>query len=565
MTLPRYSFLLCHLALAASIFSLHHSLAMLENRGDYTPFGVSQNVSAITLDETHYAAPPMHLAVLHRFAAETDIYEHRSLHANIPFIPTGILAALALGSGSIERAFILSDAIFPALMLLLFYLLSEGLVENRVYRMFIAWCTLAIPFAPQDFTWLAYDSRMNPPIVTRTPQPEISLVFLLLSILLLARSLAAPSRRLYAVVAGFSAGLLIYCYYFYFVGCAAALALLFVVALGWRNWPLARSVFAAGAGALIAAVPYLAVFFLARGEGGQAYILERMARHTRHLYAAPLAQGIILLALIFVYGRRAAFKNPAHTRYLVTAVLVAAGLLVANIHVVTGLDVQNAHFLSRLATPFLFFLAGVTLFHYLERGFLRRKWPSLAFGAAFTVLLASLAAHQCLVASTVAPYQRASSPEMQLVLWLRAHVPPENVVGALSPSLIDLIPALTADYSYVPAGNRSLTATSEIVDRYYELASAAELTEADVARIASRPGKLHPSDLLLTFGLRPDRLTGFVKDYGTFLASRQPVLRYRIDYLVLPAAAAIPGPIAARYLRVARVYTNSEFQVLQLR
>lgn len=538
-------------------------MAAWENGGDYTPFGVSQNVSAITLDETHYAAPPMHLAVLHRFAAETDIYEHRNLHANIPFIPTGILAALAVASGSIERAFILSDVLFPALMLLLFYLLSEGLVESRVCRMFLAWSTLAIPFAPQDFTWLAYDSQLNPPIVTRTPQPEISLVFLLLSVLLLARSLAAPSRRLYALAAGFSAGLLIYCYYFYFVGCAAALGLLFVLAMGWRNWPLARSVFAAGAGAVFAAVPYLVVFVQARGEGGQAYILERMARHTRHFYAAPFVQGAILLALIFVYGRRAAFKNPAHLRYLLTAVLVAAGLLVANIHVVTGLDVQNAHFLSRLATPFLFFLAGVTLFHYLER-FLGRKWPKLALRAAFAALIASLAAHQYLVASNVAAWQRSSSPEMQLVLWLRAHVPPERVVGTLSPGLIDLIPALTADYSYVPAGNRSLTATSEIVERYYELACAAGLSEADVGHIASRPGKLHPSDLLLTFGLRPERLAGFVNGYGTFLAGPQPALRYRIDYLVLPAEAAIPAPIAARYPHASPVYRNAGYRLLQL-
>jgi hypothetical protein len=558
------AFLLFHLALAALVFSLHHTLAALENRGDYTPFGVSENVSAITLDETHYAAPAEHLAVTHRFAAETDVYEHRALHANIPFIPTGILAALTLASGSIERAFVLSDVVFPPLLLLLFYTLSEGMVEGRFNRMLIAWSTLAIPFAPQDFTWLAYDSRLNPPIVTRTPQPEISLVFLLISVLLLARALTLPSRWQQAFTAGLSAGLLIYCYYFYFVGAFAAVALLFLLGLVWRDRPMIRSTLIAGAGAALAALPYLAVFLVARHEGGQAYILERMATHTRHLHPEPLIEGAVLLALVAVYGRRASAKHPAQMRYLVTAVLIAAGLLISNIHVITGIDVQNAHFLSRLSHPFFFFLAAVTLFHLLEPGLLTRRWAQNALRLACALLVGSLAAHQALVASNVAPYQKKTGSEMQLVLWLRSHVPPESVVGSVSPSLITLVPALTADYSYVPTGNRSLTATSEIFERYYELASAMGLSQADVAHIVARPGKLHPSELLLAFGLRPNRIDSFVQGYAVFLARPQPVLKYRIDYLVLPVSAGIPAVLDGRP-GVKPVYSNADFRLVQLR
>jgi hypothetical protein len=554
-----------HLALAALVFSMHHSVAAWENGGDYTPFGVSENVSTITLDETHYAAPAVHLAVLHRFVAETDIYEYRALHANIPFIPTGILAALTFASGSIERAFVLSDVLFPPLLLLLFYMLSEGLVESRFYRMLIAWSTLAIPFAPQDFTWLAYDSRLNPPLVTRTPQPEISLVFLLAAILLLARSLTLPSRWQRAFVAGVSAGLLIYCYYFYFVACFAAVGLLFLLGLVWRNRTLARSAAIAVAGAVLAALPYLAVLLVAHREGGQALILERMATYTRHLYPEPLIEGVVLLAAIVAYGRRASMKSPAHMRYLVTAVLIAAGLLISNIHVITGINVQNAHFLSRLSHPFFFFLAGVTVFHFLERGVLSRVWVRNVLAIAFALLVGSVAAHQALVASHVAPYQRKTGTQMQLVYWLRSNLLPESVVGTVSPSLITLIPALTADYSYVPTGNRSMTATPEIFERFYELASALGLSQADVARIAAKPGNLHPSELFLAFGLPPNRIDEFVQGYGAFLATRQPELKYRLDYLVVPASGGIPSSVITLYPRAVVIYRNVDFQVLRLR
>lgn len=550
--------------LAALIFSMDHSLALLQNHGDYSPFAVSQNVSTVALDETNYAALAVHLAALHRYAPETDVYEQRHLHANVPLIPTAILAALATVSGNIERAFILSDVLFPPLLLLLFYLLSAGLVENRYHRMMIAWGTMAIPFAPQDFTWLGYDHWVNPPIVTRTPQPEISLVFLLIAILLLARSLTVPSRLVHAFAGGFAAGLLIYCYYFYFIGAFFALGILFALGLAWRNRLLARSVFVAGAGALFAAVPYLAILLMSRGEGGQGYMLGRIVTHTRHLYAAPFLQGVLLLAAIAVFGRRASVKNTAHMRFLVTAVLVTAGLLVSNNHVLTGTDVQNAHFLHRLANPLFFFLLCVTAFHYLGRWVLGRSWARIGLHAAFVLFLVSLAAHQRLVASNVAPYQKESRPEMQLVLWIRSHVPPERVVGTISPRLICLIPALTPEYTYVPNGVRSMTSTPEMLRRYYELAAAEGLSQEEVTRQIKIPGKFHPSDLLLTFVLRPNRMAEVAAGYGDFLASGRTGIEYRLDYLVLPASAGIPGPVAARYPHAAQVYRNAEFQLLQV-
>jgi hypothetical protein len=362
-----------------------------------------------------------------------------------------------------------------------------------------------------------------------------------------------------------SVGLLIYCYYFYFVACFAAVGLLFLLGLVWRNRTLARSAAIAVAGAVLAALPYLAVLLVAHREGGQALILERMATYTRHLYPEPLIEGVVLLAAIVAYGRRASMKSTAHMRYLVTAVLIAAGLLISNIHVITGINVQNAHFLSRLSHPFFFFLAGVTVFHFLERGVLSRVWVRNVLAIAFALLVGSVAAHQALVASHVAPYQRKTGTQMQLVYWLRSNLLPESVVGTVSPSLITLIPALTADYSYVPTGNRSMTATPEIFERFYELASALGLSQADVAHIAAKPGNLHPSELLLAFGLRPNRIDEFVQGYGAFLATRQPALKYRLDYLVVPASGGIPSSVITLYPQAVAIYRNVDFQVLRLR
>jgi hypothetical protein len=110
-----------------------------------------------------------------------------------------------------------------------------------------------------------------------------------------------------------------------------------------------------------------------------------------------------------------------------------------------------------------------------------------------------------------------------------------------------------------------MTATPEIFERYYELASAVGLSQADVAHIAAKPGNLHPSELLLAFGLRPNRIDEFVQGYGAFLEARQPALKYRLDYLVLPASGGIPSSVITLYPQAVAVYRNVDFQVLRLR
>jgi hypothetical protein len=240
------------------------------------------------------------------------------------------------------------------------------------------------------------------------------------------------------------------------------------------------------------------------------------------------------------------------------ALLISGGWLIANMHVITGISVQHTHFLSRLSNPFFFFLASITVIRWVERRMPDKRWIEWTLRAGFVGIVGSMAAHQYVVAANVAPFQKRSDPEMNLVLWMRSHLPPERVVGTTSPRLIALIPALTAEFSYVAAGNRSLTSTPEIFDRYYQLASFTGLTEAEVARIARQPGKLHPSELLLTFGLRPKEVEGFIDGYKSFLKNGGDRLRYRLDYLILPASAE---PITG----ADRLYQNKEFQLFSMR
>src|SRR5579884_2892455 len=114
--------LLFHCVLAAFVCSLHHWTALLINHGDYTPFAVSEAVSALTLDETHaYVPPAQRFLLTGSIPAEVDNYERRNSRAGIPFAPAAILGSMGGLLGGLDRAFIAADVIFPACLFLFFY------------------------------------------------------------------------------------------------------------------------------------------------------------------------------------------------------------------------------------------------------------------------------------------------------------------------------------------------------------------------------------------------------------------------------------------------------------
>ena len=205
-----YSFLIANMLLAAVLCSLHHWVAIGKNRGDYTPFAVSPAVSSLTFDETHFYAPlAQRFMSVGRLPAEVDNYERRDSSAGMAFVPAVTLGVMGRLLGTLERAFIAADVLFPALALGLLYAASAGLVHNCTSRFLLAWGTLLIPFAPRTFFWHGYDSLLAAPEFTRTPQPEISFTLLLLALLLSASALESSARRGLAVAAGLLGALIV--------------------------------------------------------------------------------------------------------------------------------------------------------------------------------------------------------------------------------------------------------------------------------------------------------------------------------------------------------------------
>jgi len=190
----------------------------------------------------------------------------------------------------------------------------------------------------------------------------------------------------------------------------------------------------------------------------------------------------------------------------------------------------------------------------------------MAARVALLVLIVGTAARLTSAGIRVAPFQRATNPDIAMLTWIRAHLPAGQVIGTIDPELILLIPALTADYTYAPSGLRSLTSTGEIVGRYFELACLLGESPSEFARAAAVPNHLgHSTELLQALGLSytgdPAVYQSFVDQYRA-VYPRCAAPRWRLDYLIIPANRQA---VARRFPLARVVYSNSLYWLLDIR
>jgi hypothetical protein len=557
-----------HLLAVALVCSLPHWSGILQNRGDYTPFSVSPQVSAITFDESHAYAPPAERFYLTgKLKAETDNFEHRDFSAGIPAVPALILGGMAHLSGDLENAFVLADCIFPPALFLLFFLVARQFILNRHAALFIAWSTLIVPFGFWNSLWLGDDPLIAPLEVTRTPQPELSFLLLFGTAVLLGSALKQSRSIGLLVATAVCSGALVYTYYFFAVAWGLALSLLCIAGIVWKR----RDLSIISVGVLIAmaliAVPYLTQSMQGRAEGGQSFLLERMGLYTHqpHWFALVAAAGAISILLAF--GKRFAEQQPV---FIVLATVIPAALFGMNFQVISGYETQSWHFWKRLALPIFFFVATAWLARFTTSRLNDEKFKKFATvcRAATIVLVLGTSARLIHAGIATAPFQKASGAQVAMLTWIRSHVPENHVIGTTDPELILMIPALTADYTYVPSGLRSLTSLEEIKDRYFELSCLLGLSVKEMAQAAAVPSHLrHSTEVLQVLGLSytGDRevYQEFVNEYATRPACPAP--KRRLDYLLIPRKVGQPSAVAHLFPEIQLVYRDQDYDLLKLR
>ena len=218
-------------------------------------------ISAQTYDETQLYAPgARRFFELGSTNTEVDVFELRDARSGYPILHSVIIGSLAKIVGSLETAWVIAHAVFPAAVWLIFTLTARyvGLATLSAATLAAGICLFA--FGPRNYLLLGTHALIQPLELTRMPQPGLSIIFFLSAIVL--TGLAIERRRnVLVLLAGIAIAANFYSYYYYWVALGLGFSCWTLVALVRKNWLDARTLAAIGCVALVPDYPASCAIF----------------------------------------------------------------------------------------------------------------------------------------------------------------------------------------------------------------------------------------------------------------------------------------------------------------
>lgn len=210
--ISRYLALFVAATIAITTFS-PHLYGYLKFHTQYTPFSLYEK-NQYQRDELYAYAAQVQQVLKGNFIGDTYIWENRN--SSSPFFSEFIsvlpIVFLSLLLGSVKTAFAVSDLIFPATLFFIIYLFLKS-EYPRIFSILAAASVVLLPFfstlIPFIFKggYLWTGTTQDPLLITRTPHPQISLIFLFLALFAAAGAISVDKNkklRKLAVIAGVS-------------------------------------------------------------------------------------------------------------------------------------------------------------------------------------------------------------------------------------------------------------------------------------------------------------------------------------------------------------------------
>src|SRR3990167_10419890 len=156
--------------LISLIYGFPHVLLISRLGVNYTPLALTGE-SRIARDEAFAYAPEVNYILKGHFFLK-DAYVAEYSNYPTPFMgesaPSLVFALLAKLTGSVENAFIAADFIFPPIIFVLLYIITNIFIKNKLYSAAVAFLTViardfiaVIPYPHATFQYLTFAEGQN--------------------------------------------------------------------------------------------------------------------------------------------------------------------------------------------------------------------------------------------------------------------------------------------------------------------------------------------------------------------------------------------------------------------
>jgi len=437
----------------------------------YAPVVVEGNY-----DEGYYALRAAEFFAGDRIVGDINLLEYPDTPAFLPMGNPLILGSLGGILGSIDRAFIVSDFVFPPIIFLFVYLIFRELCVRRDAAIAASAVFMVIPRfglfpAPGTFSFL---DGVQSLYFSRFDYPSITFLFFAGALYFILRTVQR-SDVLSPYGAGVFTGSLFYTYMYDWTYVVGGLFLLIPILLLQRNFGAVKRVALCISVAAVISMPYWINTVSLSAIPTFPDLMERVGIEKGRSFRLEVVwptyvRALGLTVLVWMIG---ALRRRKGLIAFLTAYLLPI-IVLLNLQLITGFVPHPDHWHR---TQFLILAATLTVIglefvRSYEFAFSRlphalmRTVPIVLVG---TSLVWGLYSQEVLAARqfkefTLDPSHRAAYE------WLKENTPRDSVVGVLSPRTNDEIILYTDNNIFVPNGLHTVAPTDEIWRRSMALA-----------------------------------------------------------------------------------------------
>lgn len=456
--------------LVCVIYSLPHIIMSAELGKNYTPFSLSSN-SPIASDETYgYAGFANYIYGGHTLLKDAYVYEYRNFPTpliadNIPAIAYAILAIV---SGSIEKAYIVSDFIFPAILFLMIYLFVKMFVKSNYFALATAFITVisrdlisVIPYPVATYRYLTFADYQDTFLhLSRSPHPQFSLIVLFATFWLFIRLVSKPSRN--PIIPGIFFGLLFYTYMFYFSYFSLFFVLLFVFFALKKEKLICKKLFKAGIiAAAVAAYYFWNVLNFYRTDLAFDFA-QKLSRPQFAISPTLLRYALIGFLLLLT------LKKKGNRIYVFSLFLLTGVVVIPLIRLISQRDFDTFHYVRFILMPFSTIAFLIVAYHLLKT---RKIIVNLISALVIAIGLFLGFKTQIYASLKVVQYHRINTEQKQVFDWLNTNSQKDDVVASLNDDFNRFTSVYTRNWVYFPFTSRTIMPTSESAYRFIVLSN----------------------------------------------------------------------------------------------
>lgn len=442
----------------------------------YSPLIVT-GYSPVAFDEGTLYAPAVNY-ILQGHIFLQDLYVAEYSNTPTPFIGESasaiIMAVLSRITGSIEKAFIAADFIFPAVIFTLLYFFARYFIQNRYFAMSAAFFAAisrdfiaTIPNPIAMWNYLKYGENAGEFLyLSRAFHPQVSLVFFILGILSLT-NLIKKRSAFQTVLTGLILGLTFYTYIFYWTYLLFIIVMAVIYFVLHRDQQIvSRLLFSLVIGLAIA-IPYLWSTY--------NFYISTLAEDFTQKYTltnAPVPVTIfrylfLSAALYFFLKIKKATKTDLNKDLIdFYIILILGGILLPLLFKLLNKDLVILHYIRRALAPFATIAVFVIAKNLIEYYKVTAKTLTV-FAIFCTIFTAVFATRVQLIASQSVKDAHKDSKNLKAVYnYLNKFTNKYSVIGSLDEDFNSYLPIYTQDKTYFPPTLRTVTPTGEDVQRY---------------------------------------------------------------------------------------------------